>query len=109
MQNKKKVEEEEKALAVINKQVEEELLAVWNKQQFKGKYRNCGKYGHKVVYCPEKKSEEKHNGTKSNIKCHFSGKCFYCGKVGHRVNECCSKKAVQEKAKVVNDQKRTKE
>ena len=55
---KEKVEAEEKALAEIKKQVKEKALAVWNEQQFMGSYRNCGKYGHKVV---EKKRNKKIN------------------------------------------------
>ena len=42
--NKEEVEEEEQALAAIEKQGEEKALAVWNKQQFKDTCRNCGKY-----------------------------------------------------------------
>ena len=68
--------------------------------------RNCDKYGHKAVHCPERKSEEKMSDTNSNTKYHFSGKCFYCSKVGHRINEHCTKKAAEVKAKVTMDEQK---
>ena len=65
---KEEVEEEEKVIAAIKKQIEEKVLVVWNKQQFKGTHRNCGKYGHKVVHYPEKKSDEIMNDKNSNVQ-----------------------------------------
>ena len=83
-------------MAAIKEQVEEQALAVLNKQQqVKGTCQNCARYGLKVVHCPEKKNEEKINDTNKNTKCHLSGMCFFCSKVGKRIIECHSKKAVE--------------
>lgn len=44
------------------------------KRQFKGRCRNCGKFGHKAADCPE------------------SRKCYNCGEPGHIAKDCPKKK-----------------
>jgi len=50
---------------------------------FKGTCHNCGKYGHKSAFCPDKDGdgEKKGNGR-------LNGTCHYCGKRGHHQREC---------------------
>ena len=109
LQSKKEnVEEEEKALASIKKQVEEKALAAWNRWQLESDCKNCGKYGNKSMTCQKKKSEEKTNDTNSSTKW-FQWKCFYYNKVGHRIDDCLTKQAAEEKAKDVIVQEKEQE
>mmetsp|Transcript_11032 Transcript_11032/g.16140 ORF Transcript_11032/g.16140 Transcript_11032/m.16140 type:complete len:268 (+) Transcript_11032:5907-6710(+) len=78
------VKEEEKALAAF-------------KKQFKGRFTNCGEYGHKSSKCP-KNSGKKKEGRKSGNK-FFNGKCNYCRKYRHKAEDCRSKKQDQEERK----------
>ena len=54
---------------------------------FKGRCKNCGKYGHKAAVCKEKEKTQVGSSEKR-----FSGKCFHCGNVGHRAVDCRKKK-----------------
>ena len=76
---------------------EERALKTGFKKQFKGKYRVCGKIGHKGTDCwtldcnKEKRPtgyNDKNNGNK-NYK--FNGNCNYCDKKGHKEADCRAK------------------
>ena len=63
-----------------------------NSMKFKGTYRSCRKYEHKVADCPDEKNfgqrnsdARKNNNNSNNTQHRFTGKCFYCGKCCHRV------------------------
>ena len=64
-------------------------------RQFKGKCRECGKYGHKAADC---RSKNKQNGNSNNSgrnngqKTRFNGKCNYCHKFGHKKADCFKRK-----------------
>ena len=62
------------------------LIAAGFKKPFKGRCRNCGKFGHKAVDCPQKTGFKKNSFSDSKSK--FNGKCFYCGKWGHMKKDC---------------------
>ena len=65
--------------------------------QFKGKCRGCGKYGHKVVNCPDRKDGSGNTGNRGNNNGNdsggFKGKCFKCHEVGHKASNCPKKKS----------------
>ena len=60
----------------------EQALAVFSKQ-FKGIFRSCGKYHHKLTECPDKKTDS--DIARGNPG-RFQGKYFKCGAWGHRPN-----------------------
>jgi hypothetical protein len=65
-------------------------------RQFKGRCRNCGKYGHKSSNCKEKKDNKggrRSEGSKDEkFSKRFNGKCYNCNKFGHRASDCYLKK-----------------
>ena len=61
----------------------EKKQKLWKNKQFKGRCRNCGKYGRKAVDCPEKRDERK------PLK---KVKCWRCGEFGHYANKCPNRK-----------------
>ena len=50
-----------------------------SRKQFKGMFNNCGEYGHKAAWCPEKQGEA-----------HFlrNGKCWFCSSEEHKLFKC---------------------
>jgi Zinc knuckle len=73
---------------------------------FKGKWNNCGRYGHKSRDCQEKKKTKNNNRNhrndrnmfdrknrdKDNNRKPFPYKCHYCKKEGHMAKDCFKKK-----------------
>ena len=80
------------------KEGEDVALAMGN---FKGYCKNCGKYGHKKIDCPELQQNGNNGGGYQNGvdrgqgygRRRFNGKCFFCGKRGHKQYECRSNPA----------------
>ena len=46
----------------------------------KGMCNNCGEYGHKAAWCPEKQGEAQHFL--------HNGKCWFCSSEEHELFEC---------------------
>ena len=64
-------------------------------KQFKGKCRECGKYGHKAADCRSKGKTNNSNGSNggnNGNKQRFNGKCNYCHKFGHKKIDCFKRK-----------------
>ena len=58
-------------------------------RQFKGRCRNCGKFGHKAADCPDRENDTKVFG---DYGTGFEGICHNCGKKGHKKQFCKEKK-----------------
>jgi hypothetical protein len=66
-------------------------MALYAGGQFKGKCRGCGKYGHKVANCPDKKEKNSSRKTNRNKLGEFKGKCFKCHEFSHKASNCPNK------------------
>ena len=82
----KRNEEKESGESIMNTNdevTEKKSRKPWKSKQFKGRCRNCGKYGHKAVDCPDKRDDKKKER---------KVKCWKCGAFGHYANKCPNKK-----------------
>ena len=62
------------------KVLEERVMQTASRKQFKGMCNNCGEYGHKAAWCPEKRGEAQHFLR--------NGKCWFCGSEDHKLFKC---------------------
>ena len=93
---REEVEEELKALAVMQNTVEEKAMAVWNNQQLKEKCRYFGTCSPKAANCPDKQKVERkfisnNNKNSNGDGCRFIGECCCCGEIGHYFSKCHNK------------------
>ena len=73
-------------------------------KQYKDTWTNCGKYGHKSDYCPEKLKGKCSDDDQAVPKFpQFKGKCFWCGKKGHCWQDC---REVKELCKIQEREKK---
>ena len=70
----------------LNGEDEDETLFIAGR--FKGRCRNCGKFGHKASEGIGRKEKDNRNMNHSGIKNNFNGKCFLCGRYGYRKADC---------------------
>jgi len=76
---------------------EEKALKTGFKKQFKGKWRVCGKIGHKGTDCwtlesnKEKKPTGHNDKNDENRNYKFNDICNYCDKKGHKEADCRAK------------------
>ncbi len=83
----KKIDLKENELALTTEVNNHKAKYYINKRQgFKGNCRICGKYGFKLAYCFENKSNKI-----KNVKRKFTGKCNYFGIKGHKEDDCWKK------------------
>jgi hypothetical protein len=82
--------------------ISDDEKALFGASQFKGRCRQCGKWGHKSSDCRSKGGDGKrgekprgnggcfNNGSGGGGK--FAGECHYCHKTGHRKFDCFKRK-----------------
>jgi hypothetical protein len=78
----------------------EKLMSIKSyKKAFKGKCFNCGKYGHRLSECTEKKKGEDSPAPKPENGDKQDKFCTFCKKKGHTENYCWKKKKQNEQIK----------
>ena len=76
-----------------------------NFKKFKGRCRNCGKYGHKAYHCrdgdnkdnKDNKNNNNNNKNSQDKKYRFQGRCGFCNIYGHEEKDCRHKIKAQSK------------
>ena len=73
-----------------------------NFKKFKGRCRNCGKYGHKAYHCRDGDNKDNKNNNNNNKnsqdkKYRFQGRCGFCNIYGHEEKDCRHKIKAQSK------------
>ena len=80
--------------------------------KFKGKCRNCGKWGHKAKDCDDRDSKKgtntqqgkrnsNFNSRNGNGTSTFKGKCYTCNQYGHKSPDCPTKNKTPDSANIV--------